>query len=750
MPKVLNSLTSLGAKRFFWLILLFLVVTDLAVLLDVPFLRQFLGFLFLSIIPGLLILHILKLNRLRLTETIVLSAGLSLACLMFFGLLINWAYFGLGYATPLSTTSLVASFSLLVVILDIIGYQRNKDFSFNLSAFKLNTRTKAFLVIPCLFPLLGIWGVHLMNTTNSNLMLMGLLALIPAYVILIVVLRHRVPQPAYPIIIVMTSVPLALMMSLRSNHIIGMDVHQAYYLFQLVSNGQHWQIFERGLLDSSLSVSLLPTIYQSFLSIDAEYLYKILYPLIFSLSPLVIYVISKKYIGNLYAFIASFFFMAQTTFLWPAGRTHIAIFFFASAIMVLFHDGISEFNKRLLFIILAASSIVSHYSTTYIFFFVLLFTWLGMQILPKLVFGKRKPVTLSGNPVAGGNPSNLSKNGTPLSRNNARGIPRLHLKQGITIMMVALFFVMLFFWYSQVTTVPFSSGVIFIRNTFTNLSRFFLIEARGGEAASILGIDLLSRETPWEIDFVFSWLTIAFIAVGVITTMWRYKRMVAIPKSGNETRPDFLQRKVDIEYLALALACSAVLVFSIALPWVLKGYSTTRTYFQMMVILSPFFIIGGVTLAKWLRARYYWVILIVLIPYFVCTTGLMYQAFDFPKRVVLNSEGLEYNYLYIHDQESLAARWLKDKAEGDRKIYSDFTGADRLLSQAGILYNVGNYSLFEQDEKIAEGYIYLRYYNVVSGKLLKGYHKSYDMVEYQNIFLGKNKIYSNGGAEVWR
>ena len=43
-----------GIKKFFFLVLVFLIVTDLAILLNIPFLRQILGFLFLTLLPGLL------------------------------------------------------------------------------------------------------------------------------------------------------------------------------------------------------------------------------------------------------------------------------------------------------------------------------------------------------------------------------------------------------------------------------------------------------------------------------------------------------------------------------------------------------------------------------------------------------------------------------------------------------------------------------------------------------------------------
>ena len=46
------------AKEWFALIIAILILTDLAIILNIPFLRQILGFLFLTLLPGLLILQL--------------------------------------------------------------------------------------------------------------------------------------------------------------------------------------------------------------------------------------------------------------------------------------------------------------------------------------------------------------------------------------------------------------------------------------------------------------------------------------------------------------------------------------------------------------------------------------------------------------------------------------------------------------------------------------------------------------------
>ncbi len=729
-----------SAKRFFLLTLIFLIITDLAILLDIPILRQLLGFLFFTTLPGLIILSLLKLNRLEPIETIVLSIGLSVFFLMAFGLLLDVALFAFGYTTPLSTVPLIVFFSLIIIVLGFIGYKRKNDFAFKLSDFKLGTREKTFLLLPAFFLVLCVFGIYLMNTTGNNALLMTLLFLIPAYVIWLAVMRRRVPEKIYPPVIFLTSISLLLMLALRSSHLIGSDVHSEYYLFQSTFNEGHWRIFLPGHpLSSCLSISLLPAIYQSLLNMNSEYLFKILYPFLFSISPLVIYIISKKYIGNFYAFLASFFFMSQIYFT-GGGRVSIAILFFALAIMVLFHDGMNGFNKNTLFFIFATSTIISHYSTTYIFFFLLLLTWMGMLILSKITHYKRKSAAPSGNPDASA------------PQHPIRSIPQYRLKKSITLPKIALFFVMLFFWYGQVTKAPFEAGVGYVQATLMNLQELFLLEARGRVVSQALG-QAVYRGIPPRIEVVASWLIIIFIAVGVLSTVVRYKKMVNTSKPEGE-KIDFLSSKIDAEYFILALVCSGIMVFSVVLPFISQGYGLMRTLFQMMVGLAPFFVIGGITLSRFLKLKPHWVLLVVLILYFSCTTSIMYQIFNYPRSIVLNSEGSHYDAYYIHDEEVYAARWLKENAELETmQVFIDSGDNGRLISQGGISpTRIDEYSLTGTDREIGEGYIYLRYYNLVNGKIIAPGvpHEIPDTAEYQYRWEGKGKIYVNGGSEVYK
>ncbi len=703
----------LGAKECFVLVLSILLLTDLIIFLNIPFLRQIFGFFFLTILPGLLILQVLKLDKIGSTEKFVLSVGLSISFLLSVGLLINNISLTLGYEKPLATISLLVSFNLVFMVLAIAGGVIHNEPLFSLPNINLSTSEKAFLIVPILFPALSILGTHLMKTADNNIILMFLLILIPTYVALVCFFNYKFPKRLYPVVIFLISISFLLIFMLRFPHICGHDVHTEYGMyFQTTLDNLHWSTLGHSTLDACLSISLLPTIFQSFLNVDAqEYLFKGVYVSICSFTPLAIYVISKRYIGELYAFLASFFFMSQSTFLSVAGspRTNVAIFFVALAVMVLFNDKIDPLKRGILFIVFMLSIVVSHYSTAYIFFFIILFSWSGTEILSK----------------------------------------KWAFKKGITLTVVLLFFAFIFFWYSQVTGAPFKSGVLFVESTFSNLNNFFIGELRDSSFKQLVGQEL-AYPILSKVNMVVTWCSFILIGIGTVTLIKRHKEMVNITDIGHK-KPDFLKTKFEMEYLLMALACAGLLVIIVALPFVSVGYGIQRLYSLVIVILAVYFVIGGIVLAKYTKIKPYLIILLILIPYSMFVTGAMYQICGAPASVNLNSEGEGYDREYIHDSESCAAKWLvMSRGKNSRMYTTDGHGRHRVLSQGKISPSqIDSYSFSKHSRELKEGYIYLCYNNVVNGKLVVG-NTLCNMTEYSDMFIGKSKIYNNGGSEIYK
>lgn len=102
----------------------------LAVLgLNIPGLRQVVGFIYLSFVPGVIILRILKIHRLSTIETLLYSVGLSIVFLMFTGVLMNALYPRIGISRPISTIPLTITMGIIILIMCALAYRRDKDLS---------------------------------------------------------------------------------------------------------------------------------------------------------------------------------------------------------------------------------------------------------------------------------------------------------------------------------------------------------------------------------------------------------------------------------------------------------------------------------------------------------------------------------------------------------------------------------------------------------------------------------------------
>ncbi len=722
---------SLDSRYFLILIVVGLALTDIAVVLNVPVLRQVMGFTILTFLPGWLTLRILKQDRLGLVETIVLSEGISVAFLMLFGLMLNSASLAVGFDQPLSEVSLVTTFSIAIIVLAVVTHIRNRNNRVSFPHVSLTIRDKAVLVVPSFFPLLSMVGASLMNANSNNVLLMLLLLLIPAYTIFLALYRAKVSSSVYPCVIFLVSISLTLMLTLRSNHIIGSDSHLAYYIFQTTQANLSFSTTGTSLVEVCLSISILPVFYSTFLGLRSELLFMVLPSVLFAISPLVVYVIARKYIGGFYAFIAAFFFMAQVSFLWTTGlaQTNTAILFFALAVMVMFHDDVGGFAKKLLFIVFAAASIVSHYSAAYIFFFLILITWAGSQVI-RWIVGKFKLSAAKSRGIE--DQSGEAVVGTAPSR----------IRMAMTISMVVLFFAMLFFWYGQAAEVPFNYGVTVVYRTFANLNRAMVAETKGSTITAALGENVSTA--PQQIRLVFSWLTVSLVGVGVLSTLARFRNMIAIPSRG-EKKATSIFSKMEIDYFALSLACSVLMVSMVILPLVSAYYSTERLYFQTLPVLSGFFVLGGALVANWIRARPAVVLLLALIPFFLSTTGVVNHLFGTPAPMNLSSSGPEYERYYTYDEESASAGWLKENGEESADVYTLARAVweSRLLvSQAYVKESRIRLlvPLYKEDETIS-GYIYLRYKDVMLARAT---------TDLAHIFVSQSRIYTNNGSEIYR
>src|SRR5665647_1577246 len=180
----------------------------------IPVIQVPISFAYLTFVPGILLLRILKLHELGNVRTLLYSMGLSLSFVMAVGVVMNAVFPRIGLANPISFIPLVVVLTSLVLLLCLLSYVRDGEFSnpvyVNISFGSLNPQ----VLLLCLLPFLTIFATFLMNYNGTNSLQMVLLLIIMA--IPFVVVLGWIPQKLYAFLLFVVSFSLLFHTSLIS------------------------------------------------------------------------------------------------------------------------------------------------------------------------------------------------------------------------------------------------------------------------------------------------------------------------------------------------------------------------------------------------------------------------------------------------------------------------------------------------------------------------------------------------------
>jgi len=192
-------------------------------------------------------------------------------------------------------------------------------------------------------------------------------------------------------------------------------------------------------------------------------MFKLLLQLVSSVTPLVVYIIARKYLTAVYAFLASFLFMAQLQFIvniQSAVREELALLFFALAFMVLLADDLKEQRKTLLFLLFATGALLSHYTD-------------GGILILVLLMANGIAVAIAG----------YYRFARPGDARNLAG-------PAITFTMIVLLFAIFFLWYGLLAQATSISTFLLI--TARHLSQFFILDSRSPAVLLAVGQNVVS------------------------------------------------------------------------------------------------------------------------------------------------------------------------------------------------------------------------------------------------------------------
>ncbi len=687
----------------------------------IPIIRQLVGFVYLTFIPGTVIIRILKLHNSTTVELILYSVGLSLSFMYCVGFLMNTLLPPIGFSKPLSEEYVILIISTLMILLCIICYFLNRDMEVS-NYIDLKQMLSPLSLFFYLIPLISIFGTYWVYYKSDNIILMLLIVLI-ALSVSFITLDISFNEAYYPLAIFSFAIALVYHRSLISPYLLGSDIVSEYSVANLVITKSYWDLSIPFILNSLASVTILPAIYSIVLKMDIIWIYKIIYPFILSLVPLGLYVVFKKQTNSKNAFLASFFFTSFHTFfitLTFMARQQIAEFFFVLFILILTNKNIKSSIRSLLLIIFGFSLVMSHYGLSYIFTFYLVAVYAISRV-------------------------------TKMDRRT-------------TTNYVAILFVFVVTWYIYSSHgINFDMIIQIIDHIHTSIyTDFFSLDARDPMANKIMGNQFTSSSLWRQIGYITYMVTQFCIIAGMIKVTISSKKF-----------------QYYSEYMLYSLASILLLFLTIVLPFFATNISSSRLYHVTLFFLSPFFIVGAeliyIFILNLLRINpssmvnriKYSFILIILIPYFLFSTGFIFEVVgDTPSSGSLGLDRMKQsdnpdviamfnNFNYVWDQDIDSVRWLYAKKNATGRIYADTANGNRANFGVFRLYDFMNSTIDFTRINMSENndYIYFGHMNIIDGLALKDVGGSFETYETNYILesiSGFSLIYSNGGSIIYK
>jgi uncharacterized membrane protein len=626
------------------------------------------------------------------------------------GLLINEFSLLIGILQPLSQMPLILTFSSATLLGAFLAYLRGAAIKLHVDAKSLREAVPALVFI--FLPFLSVMGSIWSNVYGNSLILLIMIGLISLLFILAIFFNKLFPSKFYPLIIFMISISLLYHSSFISPHIVsfGSDLTGEYFAFKHTQNNAFWNSSvnfmgsktNEGRIYSMLSVTILPTVYSSLLDIDSVWMFKMIYPLLFSLLPVGLYLLWKKNFGEKFAFISAFFFVAQETFyteMLGLNRQIIAELFFILLLLIILSERDRSIPKWIFFIFFSFALVTSHYGLAEIVLFLFSATLLYMVLF---------------------------------HRSSKR----------LTVSMVLFLFIVMFSWYIFINkSVVFDAILEFSDYVYRQLKDFFNPASRGETVLRGLGLE--RAPSIWNtISRVFAYITEAFIVVGFLELIIKRRKV-----------------KFDKEYFILTFLSIGILMALIVVPGLAETMNMTRFYHVLLFFLAPLCVLGAEKIVKLFNKRKTELVTLillsaVLVPFFLFQTEFMFEVVGSDSWSVplsmhrMSPSRLYWEFGYINSYSIRGAEWLsKNIKVPSIQVYADSFSRSNELRVYGLIY-LGYVEILSNATQLrADSAIYLNPTNVI-GNILVGKRLLWNTSDLQ--FLNElNKVYSNGGSEVY-
>jgi uncharacterized membrane protein/glycosyltransferase involved in cell wall biosynthesis len=658
---------------------------------------------FLLLVPGYFIWRALAgiHHKTSLFRILSYSVGLSLLTVMMSGLLLNEIYIILGKSGQFMLQPLTYMIGVVTALFVVFAFIRAPR-QFRLSKFIMPKPVNiaeniAAILIGLFLPVLAVAGALTLNNGGSSAIALLSIAAVAGLVLLMAFSPQSLGR-YYGWFLYSICVSLLLGTSLRGWNITGHDILQEYQVFQLTLTHAAWHMsYYHDPYMACLSITILPTIIQKLTGINDPYIFKVIFQLFFALIAPIMYDTLSKYVSVRKALLATITFMFFPTFftdMMMLNRQEAALLFFALSLYVGLDHALGRQVRSVLCFLLLVGMVLSHYSTSYVAIAVMLVSFgvaLAWQAAMFVLRRERIPLL-----------KDLSKVYRP------------------TVILAAM--VVLVIWGSVITQTS--------TNIYSTLGQIQIAIAQKVHGSSGLkksapvvqssvahfaavsqAARRLSASSYYPPQTVAAYpvgiaserispaapvLTRFGLSTDVLANIYtQIKGAYAILIEGlimlSLGLAVLLKKRWDelpSSYICLGIACVALIGLQVYLPSSAINYGLTRLIQQSLLILALPIVFVSIRLLKLLRIPEHvaeGIFALGLVSFFIVLTGLIPTLTGgFRPALALSNDGLYYQAYYTHQEEVVAAQWLRTDTPVGSRVYSDEFMRRKLIAYGGV------------------------------------------------------------------
>ncbi len=702
---------------------------------------------YLILLPGVLILRVFHVHELGEVTSLLYSVGLSITNVMVVGLFLNTMLPAVGFMTPISLVPLLITFSLEICILSAACYKFDKYVPKTESDNLLKDLVSPQFLLLCLIPFFSIFSTRLMNDANNPVLQLLLIIIIAALTIFIG-FRSSFQERLYPFSIFVIALSLVYSVTLISRFLTGAgDIYQEYYVANLVMQRSIWDSTLNLQMNASAAITMLAPILSIFSGVSLTWIFKVVYPFLFSLVPVCLYQIFKKLTTPKIAFFSAILFVFTFPFyvdLLTLARQQIGELFLALLVLTIVSARTTRSNKSLA-LIFAASIIISHYALAFLYIAVLVFVWLVVSVSE--VSWLRERIRR----VLGTLPSQRKQHSLTSKKERNYG-------SVISLPFVLVFAVCTMAWFIYtarsliLVNVVNAASVIIVQ-----LQTDFLApqSTEGLQVLSATPVGLL-HQIAQDIRLIQQLL----ILIGAAALTLR-----------------FVTLKFTKEYMGLIWINIVFLAAAVIVPSFASQIYVVRLYHIILMFTAPCCVIGVLALLK--ASNYYTkrsitqylnalprIFAVFLVVFLLFETGFVYQVVDHQSWSI--AFGSTYEPLTHNSAEEAGAQWIQRVRTtgylfGDLAIGSMVgqfgSGTEALGQPAGApskSFSVGtgnrvSNSFYVDISRIpADSTIVLGTYNIVRNEISVKTRGSSQYVTSNLVIDNRSRIFDGGGIQIYR